>query len=313
MRARLGCLLVLLLAPTAAWAIRFPTPPPPGTFVVDEAGLLKPAQVAEVTNTASALMASERLPLYVVTVSSLASCEASGETIESFATKLFDTWGIGSQQRNGGLLLLVSVGDRKARHRAGRRVRPRPRRGGARRDEHAHRPGLQAGRLRHRHSRRGPRHGRDGEGPAPAAPDAARLVLAGDGPRGRGRGRAGGQPLPLWPLRLGLGRHRGSGRARCCSRSCDGSEAATGSAEAPPEAAAPRAPGSGSSPEARSRVAFRDTGQISPHYFAPRPLGELPRPTGLRRVASLAPERAAPSAPLPGAVRWSWTGWSASR
>ena len=39
----------------------------------------------------------------------------AGYTIERYATALFNEWGIGSQQRNYGMLLLVSLGDRRAR------------------------------------------------------------------------------------------------------------------------------------------------------------------------------------------------------
>jgi uncharacterized protein len=51
----------------------------------------------------------------VVTINSLAGHDAVTLSIEQYATALFDNWGIGWQDRNYGILLLISNGDRKAR------------------------------------------------------------------------------------------------------------------------------------------------------------------------------------------------------
>jgi uncharacterized protein len=57
----------------------------------------------------------EHVALIVVTLPSLSSYGAAGDDIEGYARALFDKWGIGSAERNYGMLLLVARGDRKAR------------------------------------------------------------------------------------------------------------------------------------------------------------------------------------------------------
>jgi len=116
----LGGILVLLGAalfyPTAsAFAIEFPEKPDSENFFVDEAGLIGPEDAKEINHTALMLLIDEKVPIYVVTIRSLADYEASGYSIEGYAADLFDHWGIGSEERNYGMLLLVSKGDRKAR------------------------------------------------------------------------------------------------------------------------------------------------------------------------------------------------------
>ena len=54
------------------------------------------------------------MPLYVVTIPSLGIHGAAATAIKPYASKLFNDWGIGWQDRNYGILLLISKGDRKA-------------------------------------------------------------------------------------------------------------------------------------------------------------------------------------------------------
>ena len=51
----------------------------------------------------------------VLTVNSVQDYGTGDSTIESFATNLFNTWGIGDRTRNDGILMLVAVGDREMR------------------------------------------------------------------------------------------------------------------------------------------------------------------------------------------------------
>lgn len=116
----LASLLRLLLAafislPFTARAATFPDKPPSTDYFVDSARLLDEPARAEVNRIAAALLKEQKIPLFVVTVASLASYDASGLGVEAYARELFDHWGIGSQTRNYGILLLVSRGDRKAR------------------------------------------------------------------------------------------------------------------------------------------------------------------------------------------------------
>ncbi|MFH1620075.1 MAG: TPM domain-containing protein [bacterium] len=98
-----------------AFAANFPDKPKRDSFYSDEAGLLDEAGRKRVNEICWALWKEQKIPLYVVTVTSLADHDAAGQTIEGFAYDLFNAWGIGSQNRNYGILILVSKNDRKAR------------------------------------------------------------------------------------------------------------------------------------------------------------------------------------------------------
>jgi len=105
----------LLLQGAAAGAVTFPSKPPSDRFYVDEAGLISEAEGKAINDIAQSLLKEEQIPLVVVTIRSLASHDAAGHTIERYAFELFNSWGIGSERRNYGMLLLVSRQDRRAR------------------------------------------------------------------------------------------------------------------------------------------------------------------------------------------------------
>lgn len=105
----------MLLVPPCIFGSTFPDKPPSEHYYVDEAGLINPEVGEHIDNTAATLLGEEEIPLYVVTISSLASHEAVTQSIEQYAAALFDDWGIGRQDRNYGILLVISKGDRKAR------------------------------------------------------------------------------------------------------------------------------------------------------------------------------------------------------
>ena len=98
-----------------ALAVDFPEKPPKSDFFVDQAHLLNEDARKAINKTALELLNQEQIPLFVVTIPSLSAYEGSALGIEGYATQLFDHWGIGSQERNYGMLLIVSVGDRRAR------------------------------------------------------------------------------------------------------------------------------------------------------------------------------------------------------
>ncbi len=98
-----------------AFAITFPDKPDSENFFVDEANLIGEKEAQEINEIALGLLLEEKVPLFVVTIPSLATYQAGGYSIEGYAADLFDEWGIGSKERNYGMLLIVSKGDRKAR------------------------------------------------------------------------------------------------------------------------------------------------------------------------------------------------------
>jgi uncharacterized protein len=107
--------VVLLCAVPAQDGVRYPAKPGPREFILDEAKLLKPEDAAEIKTLCDEALTKKRTPIIVVTIPSLASYGASGWPIERYAMNLFAEWGVGSENWNYGMLLLVSPGDRKAR------------------------------------------------------------------------------------------------------------------------------------------------------------------------------------------------------
>lgn len=95
--------------------VTFPNKPPPGTYFVDEARLISKAHGQDINQVAADLWRDQAIPILAVTITSLSDHNATGYSIEQYAFELFNHWGIGSERRNYGMLLLVSEGDRKAR------------------------------------------------------------------------------------------------------------------------------------------------------------------------------------------------------
>lgn len=93
---------------------------PNNGFIVDRAGLIDTATLNEIKQITQQVMKDEKIPIVVVTIDALASYQSEHLSIETYAQNLFDAWGIGSQNRNYGVLLLISVGDRKARIELGK-------------------------------------------------------------------------------------------------------------------------------------------------------------------------------------------------
>jgi len=103
--------------PVTAQQLIFPDKPPSENWFVDEANLIEEGEKSQINQLALALWQEEQIPLYVVTIRSIAGHNPTGSvvSIEEYAMELFNHWGIGSPERNYGILLLISRGDRKAR------------------------------------------------------------------------------------------------------------------------------------------------------------------------------------------------------
>jgi len=89
-------------------------------FVRDQAELITPADEEKIRELCDKLLTEKATPIIVITIDSMAQHGGEGLRIETFATLLFDQWGIGHAQLNGeewntGILLLISKNDRKAR------------------------------------------------------------------------------------------------------------------------------------------------------------------------------------------------------
>jgi uncharacterized protein len=114
-------LVVAICAPTAAADLRIDLDPPgPREFILDEAGKIDPATQDHLRQACDKLLTDKAVPIIIVTINSMAEHGGAGMRIETFARLLFDQWQVGiaklgKQSWNTGILVLVSVDDRKAR------------------------------------------------------------------------------------------------------------------------------------------------------------------------------------------------------
>ncbi|MEO7364690.1 MAG: TPM domain-containing protein, partial [Sphingomicrobium sp.] len=112
-RGFLAMLLVLASVVTGAPALAQTFPPLAGR-VVDQAGLLRPEQVLDLTSKSEALEAKTGRQLVVATVKSL-----EGRTIEDYGYRLGRTWAIGQKGKDDGVILLVAPNEKKVRIETG--------------------------------------------------------------------------------------------------------------------------------------------------------------------------------------------------
>ena len=96
--------LLALATPVAAQTF----PENKGSPVVDQAGILRPEQVADLQAKAQALYAQTGRAFGIATVKSL-----EGYPIEDYAYRLGRYWKLGSAKNNDGVLLVVAPNDRK--------------------------------------------------------------------------------------------------------------------------------------------------------------------------------------------------------
>jgi len=104
--------LVVLSQSAIALAVSvqdIPNPRRMNSWVADTADLLTPQTEAEINRIATELKAENGSEIAVVTVATTKPAQSS----KAFATELFNTWKIGKQGKNNGVLFLISKGDRR--------------------------------------------------------------------------------------------------------------------------------------------------------------------------------------------------------
>lgn len=108
------CLLVLI---ALTWTCSAAIPPPPQDreFFHDLANIVDSSNAEAIQNIQQEVFDQSGVPIVVVTVLRRRKYDADSPSIESFARRWFDSWGIGSQANNSGMLIIVSRDDRKAR------------------------------------------------------------------------------------------------------------------------------------------------------------------------------------------------------
>lgn len=121
---RTGLLRLLPALIALAWvtgaAAQPAYPPRADAFVDDYAQVIEPQDATAVRQILQDLQATRGVEAAVVTIGSIGDYPTGDQTIESFATHLFNTWGLGDAQRNDGVLILVAVDDRQVRIELGK-------------------------------------------------------------------------------------------------------------------------------------------------------------------------------------------------
>lgn len=95
-------------------------PKPADDYVNDFAGVLNKPDSEAIQKMFKTLEKKTGIEAVVVTINSISDYNKTDVTLESFATNLFNSWGIGHKKENNGVLVLVAVKDRKCRIELGR-------------------------------------------------------------------------------------------------------------------------------------------------------------------------------------------------
>ena len=94
-------------------------PDRPLQSILDQADMLTPPEEQVISEKLRQWRAKKGIEAFVVTIRSRSSIGENGGTWESFATNLFNRWGIGTDSRNDGVLFLMSKEERKTRIEVG--------------------------------------------------------------------------------------------------------------------------------------------------------------------------------------------------
>ena len=115
----LSVFLVLLQLPMYL-AAEIPPPPGPGEFLQDYARVIHHHAAHSIRELQKVAFEQHDTPIVVVTIHALAKYDAQGSSLDRLAFSWFNKWQIGKRGSEGelinkGILLLVSIGDRKSR------------------------------------------------------------------------------------------------------------------------------------------------------------------------------------------------------
>jgi uncharacterized protein len=107
---------ICVIASTCAWAA---IPAKPQGWVSDFAGIMSDTTKSQVDALFAEVKKSTGAEIAVVTVSSL-----EGMSVEEYAVRLFNAWGIGEKGKDNGVLFLIAPSERKARIEVGYGLEP---------------------------------------------------------------------------------------------------------------------------------------------------------------------------------------------
>ena len=109
-----GLLLILLILPFACMAVSATPSPTAAFYVNDKAGVLSDAQEKSMVSAAEQLAKQTGAQVVVLTVTTL-----DDRDITEYALEIARAWGIGDKEKNNGVLILLSTGDREVRVEVG--------------------------------------------------------------------------------------------------------------------------------------------------------------------------------------------------
>ena len=104
---------ILALSP-AVWAMSVRELGSPRGFINDYTNTLSQSDLARLNSISTDLEATNGVEMVIVIIDS-----TDGQSIESYAQNLFETWGIGKEGANNGLLILISMNDQDYRVQTG--------------------------------------------------------------------------------------------------------------------------------------------------------------------------------------------------
>lgn len=110
--------LAALAAATGAWAADFSALRPQG-YLSDFAGVVDGVHRRQIESFCAAVEQSTGAQIAIVTLPSL-----DGDPVEQVANLLFRQWGVGKKGENNGVLLLLSINDRRSRLEVGYGLEP---------------------------------------------------------------------------------------------------------------------------------------------------------------------------------------------
>ena len=109
---KIALAILIILLPVSLFA--YESPGRPVGFVNDFADIIDPAYESQIQSKLSAISDATGFQVLVATVNSL-----DGETVEGFATELFEEWGIGESEIDNGILILIAPNEREMRIETG--------------------------------------------------------------------------------------------------------------------------------------------------------------------------------------------------
>lgn len=99
----------------SAHAVVYPTRPEIYEVIADRAQVIREEDKRAIRTAAAELRRDSGIPLFVVTISSLAQQEASGLSFDLYALRLSEAWLNGIPNGSRGIIVLLSLKDRKTR------------------------------------------------------------------------------------------------------------------------------------------------------------------------------------------------------